>query len=97
MYLITPIDQVLTYLVCMNDFYGFMPIDGESPADHAMRIDFEEYQLEMIRRIEMHPIVIGVEAPERPVVTSCNPSETQMSKACKSDQIPETGRVDEVI
>lgn len=97
MHLIAPIDQVLTYLVCMNDFYGFMPIGGNSPADHAMRVDFEEYQLEMIRRIEMHPIIIGVEAPERPVVTLDEPSETQVSKTRKPGQIPETGRVDEVI
>lgn len=97
MYLITPIDQVLTHLVCINDFYGFLPMEGNSPAEHEMKREFDEYQLEFIHNIEMHPIVIGVEAPERPVVTSCNPSETQVSKACKSGQIPETGRVDEVI
>lgn len=97
MHLITPIDQVLTYLVCMNGFYGFMPIEGNSPADHEMKREFDEYQLEFIHNIEMHPIVIGVEAPERPVVTPGNPSETQVSKAWKPGQIPETGRVDEVI
>jgi len=97
MYLITPIAKVLTYLVCMNDFYGFLPMEGNSPAEHEMKHEFDEYQLEFIHNIEMHHIVIGVEAPERPVVTPGNPSETQVSKACKSGQIHETGRVDEAI
>lgn len=97
MYLITPIDQVITYLVCMNGFYGFLPIEGNSPAEHEMKLEFDEYQLEFIHNIEMHPIIIGVEAPERPVVTLDEPSETQVSKTRKPGQIPETGRVDEVI
>lgn len=97
MYLITPIDQVLTYLVCMNDFYGLLPMEGNSPADHEMKREFDEYQLELIRNIEMRPSIINVEATVSPVVARGESRGTQVSKTRKSGKIPETGWVDEVI
>ena len=95
--MITPIDQVLTYLVCMNDFEGYMPIDGESPADYVRGLDFEEYQEELIRRIDMSELVIIQEPSESPVVDTGCVDETQVSKRRENDQIPETDQVDEVI
>lgn len=95
--MITPIDQVLTYLVCMNDFEGYMPIDGESPADYVRRLDFEEYPEELIRRIDMGGLVIIQEPSESHVVDTGCVDETQVSKRRENDQIPETDQVDEVI